>query len=363
MNFSKSQKKKFYKNGKKCAERGDLWYNGKNTEERMIPVATRENFELILAHKPPRAFVHMEDQCLIMAPGERNVGGEKQPDGSVIGKDWFGCTWTAMPGKGALDGATPTPGTEPLEDIADFASCIPTAEQVRAFDWKSFFDRQTVGLDRANQVVQVRSMSGFFERMHFLVGFENALCAFYEDPDAVHDYFAAMLEYKKTVAECVKEYADADVIIFDDDYGTAQSTFISPEMWREFLMPYWKELNAYVHSLGMKVELHSCGYITPLVGDFVECGFDILQPLQTHNDLKFIKENYGDKLVLRLAIFDKQMAAVGKSEDEVRADLRGWYEILAPGGGFIADVVPINDRYYEIQAEVQDAYEKELFGL
>ena len=326
-------------------------------------MATRENYELVLAGKQPRAFIHNEDHALVIAPGERNVGGAAQPDGSVIGKDWFGCTWTAQPGNGALAGATPTPGTEPLEDIADFASCVPTAEQVRAFDWAKFVNHQLEGVDRAKQVVEFRSLSGFFERMHFLVGFENALCAFYEDPDAVHDFFAAMLEYKKTVAECAKEYANADIIIFDDDYGTAQSTFISPEMWREFLMPYWKELTAHVHALGMKAELHSCGYITPLVGDFVECGFDILQPLQTHNDLKYIKENYGDKLVLRLAIFDKMMAAVGKSEDEVRADLRGWYEILAPGGGFIPDVVPINDRYYEIQAEVQAEYEKELFGL
>lgn len=329
----------------------------------MVSVATRENYERILAGEQPRAFVHNEDHALVLAPGERNMGGEKQPDGSVIGKDWFGCTWTAQPGNGALAGATPTPGTEPLEDIADFAAYIPTAEQVRAFDWEGYVSGWLKDVDQSKQVVEFRSLSGFFERMHFLVGFENAMCAFYDDPDAVHDYCAAMLEYKKTVAECAKEYAHADIVIFDDDYGTAQSTFISPEMWREFMAPYWKELTAHVHSLGMKVELHSCGYITPLVGDFVECGFDILQPLQTHNDLKYIKENYGDKIVLRLAIFDKVMAAVGKSEDEVRADLRGWYEILAPGGGFIPDIVPIRDRYYEIQAEVQSEYEKELFGL
>ena len=329
----------------------------------MILVPTRENFDLILAGKEPRAFVHNEDHKLIITPGERNMGGEKQPDGCIIGTDWFGCSWTLPPGQGALVGPTPTPGTEPLEDIADFASHIPTAEQVRAFDWAGFAAKALKNVDRSKQGVEVRSLSGLFERMHFLVGFENALCAFYEDPDAVHEFFAAMVEYKKTVVDCVKEYIQPDVIIFDDDYGTAQSTFISPEMWREFLMPYWKELTAYVHSLGMKAELHSCGYITPLVGHFVESGFDILQPLQTHNDLKYIKDTYAGKIILRLDIFDKTMDSVGKSEEEVRADLRSWYEILAPGGGFLSDIVPIDDRYYEIQAEFQAEFEKEFFGL
>jgi uroporphyrinogen decarboxylase len=199
--------------------------------------------------------------------------------------------------------------------------------------------------------------------MHSLIGFENALCAFYEDPDAVHDFFAAMLEYKKTVAECVKRYIDPDVLIFDDDYGTARATFMNPDMWREFFPQYWTELVQHVHDLGMKFELHSCGYITPLVGDFVACGMDLLQPLQTNNDLAGLKRDYGDKIIFKLAIFDKQFDALGQTEEEVRRDIRGYYETLAPGGNFIPDLVPIDDPYYKIQAEVQEEFEREFFHL
>ena len=97
----------------------------------------------------------------------------------------------------------------------------------------------------------------------------------------------------------------------------------------------------YVHSKGMKFELHSCGYVTPLVGDFVELGMDILQPVQTNNDLKAMKEQWGDKIVYRLAIFDKQFDRLGQSEDQVRADIRSYYEILAPGGNFILIWYPL----------------------
>ena len=161
--------------------------------------------------------------------------------------------------------------------------------------------------------------------------------------------------------EKLAEYLKPDIMIFDDDYGTSRSTFISPDMWREFFPAFWKPLVEYVHSKGIKFELHSCGHVTALVGDFVDLGMDILQPVQTNNDLRAIKDQYGDKIVLRLAIFDKQFDRLGQTEEEVRADIRSYYEILAPGGNFIPDLVPIDDRYYQLQGEVQAEFEAEFF--
>lgn len=322
---------------------------------------SKADYLKVLRHEETSRLVQPEDMLMVFAPGEHNVGGEMK-NGVRLGLDWFGCSWSEF-GDDPLGGATITPGTRRLEELEDFPSVVPTPEQVRAFDWEGYTKEALAGLDRDKQVLQVRSLVGFFERMHCLIGFEDALCAFYEEPETVHGFFQAMLEYKKEVASCAAEYMKPEIMIFDDDYGTMRSTFISPDMWREFFPKYWKELVDHVHSLGMKFELHSCGYITPLVGDFVAAGMDILQPLQTNNDLRYIKDTYGKDLILRLAIFDKQMSTVGMTEDEVRAQLQEWYHILAPGGNFIADLVPIQDRYYEIQREEQDKFEKEFYHL
>ena len=326
-------------------------------------MATKNPIRAILDGEKTDRFPNMEDAVIIMTPGERNHGGTEQPDGYIIGDDWFGCSWTQQPGNSPIIGATITPGTQRLDDLADYKDAIPTADQVRAFDWAGFAAKVLRHVDRDKQVVQVRSMTGPFERMHCLIGFEDALCAFYEDPEVVEEFFAAMLEYKKTVVDCVAEYLKPDILIFDDDYGTSRATFMSPDMWREFFPAFWKPLVEYVHGKGIKFELHSCGHVTALVGDFVDLGMDILQPLQTNNDLKYIKETYGDKIVLRLAIFDKQYDRLNQTEEEIRADIRGYYETLAPGGNFIPDLVPIDDRYYVILGEVQAEYEKELFSL
>lgn len=325
-------------------------------------MANKDTCLAVLAGEKTTRFVHPEDCVMLFTPGERNMGGEAQPDGTIIGLDWFGCSWTEQVGNGPISGATITPGTQRLDDLADYKEVIPTAEQVRAFDWEGYAKKILSGVDREQQVVSCRSLTGFFERLHCLIGFEDALCAFYEEPETVEEFFAAMLEYKKAVVDCVAEYIKPEIMIFDDDYGTARATFMNPDMWREFFPQVWKPLVDYVHSKGMKFELHSCGYVTPLVGNFVELGMDILQPVQTNNDLKGIKEKWGDKIVLRLAIFDKQFDRLGQTEDEVRADIRSYYEALAPGGNFIPDLVPIDDLYYKIQREVQDEFEKEFFA-
>lgn len=325
-------------------------------------MARKDTCLAVLAGEKTTRFVHPEDCVILFTPGERNMGGEKQPDGSTIGLDWFGCSWTEPANPSPINGPTVTPGTQRLDDLADFREAIPTAEQVHAFDWAGYAEEVLAGVDREEQLVMIRSMTGPFERMHCLIGFEDALCAFYEDPEVVEEFFAAMLEYKKAVVDCVAEYIKPEIMIFDDDYGTSRATFMNPDMWREFFPQFWKPLVDYVHGKGIKFELHSCGYITPLVGDFVELGMDILQPIQTNNDLKAMKEQWGDKIIFRLAIFDKQFDRLEQTEDEVRADIWSYYATLAPGGNFIPDLVPIDDRYYELQGEVQAKFEAEFFG-
>ena len=132
-------------------------------------------------------------------------------------------------------------------------------------------------------------------------------------------------EYKRRWPECVK-YINPDVMIFDDDYGTLPG-HLHESRHGGVLPTYWKELVDRT-SLGMKFEFHSCGYITPLVGDFVDCGMDMLQPLQTNNDLAGLKKEIRRQDRLQAGHFDKQFDALGQTEEQVRQGsarlLRRW---------------------------------------
>jgi len=70
----------------------------------------------------------------------------------------------------------------------------------------------------------------------------------------------------------------------------------------------------------------------------IECGLDILNPLQpdVHDmDHAEIKRQFGDRLTFHGAI-SIQRALPRGTPDDVRDEVRRRFEALAPGGGFIA---------------------------
>jgi uroporphyrinogen decarboxylase len=71
--------------------------------------------------------------------------------------------------------------------------------------------------------------------------------------------------------------AGADSIMFWEDWGTQAQTFISPHLWRVEFKPRFIRLVAEAHALGLSVIMHSCGKITAILPDLIECGIDVFQ--------------------------------------------------------------------------------------
>ena len=81
---------------------------------------------------------------------------------------------------------------------------------------------------------------------------------------------------------------------------------------------------------------HSCGYITPIVGDLVEIGVDSWHSVQPNNDLKMLKETYGDKLIFAGAVDPQVTDVPGATEEAIRAEVRRVIDTLGKGGGLMA---------------------------
>jgi uroporphyrinogen decarboxylase len=82
---------------------------------------------------------------------------------------------------------------------------------------------------------------------------------------------------------------------------------------------------------------HTCGSIGPLIPDFIECGLDILNPLQPDvvgMDHANIKEEFGRHLTFHGAISIQKTMPFGTPED-VRKEVRDRVEQLASSGGYI----------------------------
>ena len=145
-----------------------------------------------------------------------------------------------------------------------------------------------------------------------------------------------------------------DIVLFGDDLGMQTGPQISPRMYREFIQPREKIMWTAAKKLaGVKVMLHSCGGIYPLLPGLIEAGLDIVQPVQTtcrDMEPERLKREFGKDLCFWGGGSNTRDVLPYGTPDQVAEDVRQRVSILAPGGSFVfqqihnvmADVPPEN---------------------
>ena len=284
----------------------------------------------------------------IVMPGDRYFGPEKE------GLDMWGVCWTQLGPNPALDGNIPTPGQHLLDDITKWEEVVKFP-QIDYLPLDKIFGEMTKHIDREKTVVKGLLLSGLFERMHHFMEMENALCAFYEEPEAVHSFFKAMADYKIKCINKLIEFINPDIIHMHDDWGMATNMMFSPEIWREFFKPHEARFAEHIHSKGKLYEHHSCGYIMPIIGDLIEIGVDSIEPLNVCNDIVAIKKEYGNKITLTGGLNNQYLDRGDVSEEMVRAEVRRTLDLYAPGGNYIPYMIYSNQEKLNI---INDEVEK-----
>ncbi|MGA3325694.1 MAG: uroporphyrinogen decarboxylase family protein [Terriglobia bacterium] len=129
------------------------------------------------------------------------------------------------------------------------------------------------------------------------------------------------------------------IMLCGTDFGTQTSSFCSLATFRELWAPYYRQLNEWIHRhTKWRVFKHSCGAVEKFIDAFLECGFDILNPVQcsaTGMDAKSLKDKYGDRLVFWGGGVDTQQVLPFGTITEVREQVLRRCEIFAHGGGFV----------------------------
>lgn len=294
-------------------------------------MTSKEVYRRIYAHQSCEHFPSPDDMISVYMPGEHYM---PQPGQGKIGQDWFGTYWAAMADE--LGGDTVVPGNYRLNEISEWREkdVIPSAQKFRAFDWEEYFRNCCGDKDYNTTFVRVVMVCGFFERLHMLLGFENAMCGLYDSPEDVKDFVRAMVDFKKMEVDYVMKYFHPDVISFHDDYGMERQLFMKPSMWHEFFEPAVNEIVSYMHSKGATVQFHSCGYIMDVIGPLVDSGVDAVE-IQDVNDLKKIKELYGERIVIVSGIDYDRQKSQGKTDAEIRETARALYVDLIKENGFL----------------------------
>lgn len=133
------------------------------------------------------------------------------------------------------------------------------------------------------------------------------------------------------------------VFVTGTDFGMQRGPFISPKTYRELYQPFHKRVNDWVHRhTSWKTFIHTCGSVMALIEDFIEAGFDILNPVQcsaANMDPAELKKRFGDRITFWGGGVDTQRTFPFGTPDEVRREVRERIRIFSPGGGFVFNTI------------------------
>lgn len=171
-------------------------------------------------------------------------------------------------------------------------------------------------------------------------------------PDYMHAVFEQQVEIALVNLEKIhKSLGDAIGVAYicGNDFGTQTSMFCNNETFRSLYAPYYRKINDWIHThTNWKTFKHSCGAVEPLIGDFIDVGFDILNPVQwtaTGMEPEKLKKKYGKDIVFWGGGVDTQGTLPFGTPDKVREEVLRICEVFAKDGGFVFNTI------HNIQAE------------
>lgn len=163
----------------------------------------------------------------------------------------------------------------------------------------------------------------------------------------VHSVFEKQVECALGNIASIHATVDADaydvVFVCGTDFGTQTSSFCSVATFRELWLPYYKQINDWVHkNTAWKTFKHSCGAVERFIPSFIEAGFDVLNPVQcsaTGMDPQHLKSTYGDKIVFWGGGVDTQKTLPFGTPEEVSSEVLERCEIFSRDGGFVFNAI------------------------
>ncbi|MDO5409133.1 MAG: uroporphyrinogen decarboxylase family protein [Lachnospiraceae bacterium] len=198
-----------------------------------------------------------------------------------------------------------TPGAFPVhtpekivcKDIEDWKETVKAPNLIFPDSMWETAQKNAEAADRSDVFAAAFIAPGLFERCHYLMSIEEAMVAFYTNPDEMKDLIRYLTEWELQYADLLCEKLHPDALFHHDDWGSQISTFISPAMFEEFFLDCYKELYGFYKKHGVELIVHhSDSYAATLVPYMIEMGIDIWQGVMKSNNIPELIEKYGGQI-------------------------------------------------------------------
>ncbi len=233
--------------------------------------------------------------------------------------------------------------------------------------WAPFMEK-LAAVDRNENMVMAFMPTGVFERLHFLMGFEDTLTNFLLEPEAMMDLCNAIGEYRYLYMKLIVDHYHPEIMLSHDDWGSKHALFMSPAVWREFIKPQYVKTYKYMKDNGVIIMHHADSFCEPIVEDMIELGIDIWQGVLPQNDIVKLQKQIDGRMVLMGGIDAALVDRADSTEEEIRGETRRACETYGPGGHFMpcitygapGNLFPHSDPVITDEIKL---YNREVYGI
>ena len=178
---------------------------------------------------------------------------------------------------------------------------------------------------------------GFYGILRFLMGEERLLLNFYDDPVLVQDFMNTLADFWIELWGQALSEIKVDAVNFWEDMAFRTGPLISPEMFKEFMLPPYQKVTSFLRSMGVTIFIvDSDGNLEKLIPLFLDAGITALFPfeVQAGNDIISIRRKYPRLQIL--GGIDKLKIAEGKKATD--EELGSKVPFMLRSGGYIPHI-------------------------
>ncbi len=171
------------------------------------------------------------------------------------------------------------------------------------------------------------------------------MCRMVEEPEAIFEENRKRLVKETSYAARLIESMGSHIqaVSVASDLGTQTGPFVNPALYDDLCAPFLEKFCAFIHeNSDWKILMHSCGSITRFIPTLIDCGIDMLNPVQISAagmDPAELKSLFGDKIVFWGGGCDTQNVLEKGSKEEIEANVRSLVKIFKKDYGFIFNQV------------------------
>ena len=179
------------------------------------------------------------------------------------------------------------------------------------------------------------SAGSYYGWLRNWIGMEHLALLYYDDPDLVHEMTDYIADFVLACISGVVEEVDLDFATFWEDMAMKTGSLISPDLFRDFMLPNYKRVTSYLREHGIDIFLVDCdGNTDELNPLWLEGGVNGIYPMEIAAgcDPLAYRKQYGSNLIL-IGGIDKR--ALSKDLATVKREVMSKVPELLAGGGYV----------------------------